>query len=80
LDVDVLFLDDEVVSEPDLQIPHPRWKGRLFVVIPLVDVDPGWVDPETGWTVDEVARRAGWTKDSLERVASPDALLPVEIP
>jgi 2-amino-4-hydroxy-6-hydroxymethyldihydropteridine diphosphokinase len=53
LDVDVLLVGDEVVSEPDLEVPHPRLHERAFVRIPLADVAPdveaalpGSVDPE----------------------------------
>ncbi len=40
LDVDVLLVDDLVVDEPDLQVPHPRMWDRAFVLIPLHDVAP----------------------------------------
>src|SRR5439155_8106254 len=42
LDVDVLLVGDEQVDEPDLVVPHPRMKGRAFVLVPLADLDPAW--------------------------------------
>lgn len=69
LDVDVIFLGDVVLTEGDLRIPHPRWRSRPFVVVPLLELDPEWRDPETGQTVRDVARAGGWAKNSLERVA-----------
>lgn len=52
LDVDVLYIDDERVEEPDLVVPHPRWRERAFVMIPLGELAPdllhGWVDPDQG--------------------------------
>jgi len=52
LDVDVIYIDDEVVDEPDLIVPHPRWRERAFVMIPLGELAPdlldGWVDLEKG--------------------------------
>jgi 2-amino-4-hydroxy-6-hydroxymethyldihydropteridine diphosphokinase len=46
LDVDVLLVGDEVVDEPDLQVPHPRMWERGFVLIPLADLAPDLVpDP-----------------------------------
>ncbi len=44
LDVDVLLVGDEHVSEPDLVVPHPRLLERGFVIAPLRDLDPGLVD------------------------------------
>ena len=43
LDVDVLLVDDLVVDEPDLQVPHPRLWERAFVLIPLADLAPDLV-------------------------------------
>ncbi len=40
IDVDVLLYDDVTTTEPDLAIPHPRMTERLFVVLPLLDIDP----------------------------------------
>lgn len=46
LDVDVLLVGDEVVDEPDLQVPHPRLWERAFVLVPLADLAPDLVpDP-----------------------------------
>ncbi len=44
LDVDVLWIDDVTVDEPDLQVPHPRMWERRFVLAPLRDLAPDLVD------------------------------------
>ena len=60
LDVDVLWIDGETVSEPDLEVPHPRMRDRAFVMVPLGELAPdlveGWDDPDVG----EVRRLADW--------------------
>ncbi|MEG1979701.1 MAG: 2-amino-4-hydroxy-6-hydroxymethyldihydropteridine diphosphokinase, partial [Victivallaceae bacterium] len=38
LDIDIIFFGDEVVESPELIIPHPRWKERLFVLVPLAEL------------------------------------------
>ena len=52
LDVDVVYVDGELVDEPDLIVPHPRWRDRAFVMIPLGELAPdlldGWEDPGEG--------------------------------
>lgn len=45
IDVDILFSGDEVVDSDLLQVPHPRWTERRFVVEPLADVCPDLVLP-----------------------------------
>ncbi|GBD23722.1 Bifunctional folate synthesis protein [bacterium HR29] len=41
IDIDILFYGNERVSEPDLEIPHPRITERPFVLLPLAEVWPG---------------------------------------
>jgi 2-amino-4-hydroxy-6-hydroxymethyldihydropteridine diphosphokinase len=43
LDVDVLWVEGEVVHEPDLVVPHPRMGERRFVLAPLRDLAPDLV-------------------------------------
>jgi 2-amino-4-hydroxy-6-hydroxymethyldihydropteridine diphosphokinase len=48
LDLDVLWIDGEVIDEPELRVPHPRLCERWFALAPLFDVVPAPVDPRTG--------------------------------
>lgn len=48
LDLDILWIEGEVVSAPDLAVPHPRLTERVFALRPLLDVAPDAVDPCTG--------------------------------
>lgn len=38
IDLDLLFYGTEYCNERDLQLPHPRWKERLFVLVPLLEL------------------------------------------
>ena len=65
IDVDILLYGDCVVnlSEPDLEIPHPRMTQRAFVLVPLAEIAPDTGVPPQGDTVrrllDEVDGREG---------------------
>ncbi len=39
LDIDLLLFGDLRVTEPDLEVPHPRMHERGFVLAPLEDLD-----------------------------------------
>ena len=38
IDLDLLFFGTEFYCDEKLQIPHPRWMERKFVLIPLSDL------------------------------------------
>ena len=38
IDLDILLFGTETHHEEGLEIPHPRWSQRLFVLIPLLDL------------------------------------------
>jgi 2-amino-4-hydroxy-6-hydroxymethyldihydropteridine diphosphokinase len=38
IDIDFLFYGNEVLNYETLELPHPRWKERLFVLTPLNDL------------------------------------------
>lgn len=69
LDLDLLAFDDVTISEPGLVVPHPRLSERLFVLVPLGEVAPQWVDAQTGRTVSQLLHTlALTTKDKHNAV------------
>ena len=45
LDIDLLAMDTEVRSSPELDLPHPRAHERAFVLLPWSLLDPDFVIP-----------------------------------
>lgn len=45
IDLDILYLGDQRVTDEDLELPHPRMFGRAFVMKPLADIRPELVLP-----------------------------------
>ena len=45
IDIDIIFYDNQIISEENLAIPHPRFAERDFVLKPLSDITPDFVDP-----------------------------------
>jgi 2-amino-4-hydroxy-6-hydroxymethyldihydropteridine diphosphokinase len=56
LDLDLILLGDRVVVETGLEVPHPRFRERFFVLGPLAEVAPEMVDPVSGMTVGQLLR------------------------
>jgi 2-amino-4-hydroxy-6-hydroxymethyldihydropteridine diphosphokinase len=51
LDLDLILFGEQQIEEPGLVVPHPRFRERLFVLEPLAEVAPGWIDPATGKSI-----------------------------
>lgn len=57
LDLDILFYEDIQLDLPGLRVPHPLMSERLFVLKPLAEIEPDWVHPELGTSVQEMLNR-----------------------
>jgi len=45
IDIDVLTYDDQITDDPHITLPHPRMHERLFVLVPLCELNPYYVHP-----------------------------------
>ena len=54
IDIDILFYGSFVVATPGLQIPHPRFAERRFVLAPMAELAPELRDPRTRRTMREM--------------------------
>ena len=57
LDLDLLFFENIQLDLPGLKVPHPLMGERLFVLKPLVEIEPDWVHPGLGLSVREMLNR-----------------------
>jgi 2-amino-4-hydroxy-6-hydroxymethyldihydropteridine diphosphokinase len=51
LDLDLLLFDYVTLQTPELTIPHPRMNDRAFVLVPLAEIAPTWIEPITGLSI-----------------------------
>jgi len=54
IDIDILVFGNSIIETPALQIPHPRFRQRRFVLAPLADLAPDLRDPVTRKPVREL--------------------------
>jgi 2-amino-4-hydroxy-6-hydroxymethyldihydropteridine diphosphokinase len=57
LDLDLILFGDQTIQEKGLEVPHPRFRERRFVLEPLAELAPDLVDPVTGLTVRQLLAR-----------------------
>ena len=54
IDVDIIYAGNQIIDGGGLEVPHPRWAERRFVVQPLCDVRPELVLPEVHKPVSDI--------------------------
>ncbi len=54
LDLDILLWGNTEISEPGLEIPHPRLADRAFVLIPIAEIAPQIIVPGHEKTVSQL--------------------------
>lgn len=45
IDIDILFYNDEIITEDKLSIPHPKIPERMFTLLPLSELDRSMIHP-----------------------------------
>ena len=54
IDIDILSYGSKIIDNNDLVIPHPEIQNRSFVLMPMLELSPEWLHPETGITINEL--------------------------
>lgn len=54
VDLDILFWGSKILDSDDLKIPHPGACERRFVLEPLAEIAPDFIDPRSGRSISEI--------------------------
>ncbi|MDB5199678.1 MAG: folK [Chitinophagaceae bacterium] len=63
IDIDILFFNDEIISDPGLTVPHPEIQNRKFALIPMDEIAPGFIHPVFKKSIESLLSTS---KDELE--------------
>ena len=67
IDIDIVLYGSSVVSTAALEIPHPRFRERRFVLAPMADLAPELRDPVTRRTLRDLL--AATAEQSVRKVS-----------
>jgi 2-amino-4-hydroxy-6-hydroxymethyldihydropteridine diphosphokinase len=63
IDIDILLVDNLILKEPQLTVPHPAMLDRDFVLVPLLEVAPQLIHPQNGKPLAEfISSKPGLTR------------------
>ena len=54
IDIDIITLGRLRIDTETLQVPHPRYNERRFVLVPLAEIKPDFICPGDGLTVQQM--------------------------
>jgi len=54
LDLDLLLYGSLILDTPSLQLPHPRMAERSFVLLPLAEIAPDLIHPQSNKTMKQL--------------------------
>jgi 2-amino-4-hydroxy-6-hydroxymethyldihydropteridine diphosphokinase len=74
IDIDLLYLGDEILIGGELTLPHPRIGERRFVLQPLADIRPDLVLPGQTKAVAEILAGLQADESQLVRMSGPARL------
>ncbi len=71
LDIDVIAFNEEIIATKNLTVPHPYMQERLFVMIPMRDLNLDWRHPILQKYLPELLK-ASEDKSQIKKVQSLD--------
>ena len=68
MDLDILYYDSLILETQQLCIPHYKNIDRRFVLEPLMEIEPEFVDPKSGKSVKEMLLEIDFNKQPIKKI------------
>lgn len=65
IDLDLILLGSSVIEDAELTVPHPRFRERAFVLLPLAEIAGSACDPVTGERLESLLRACPGRSDAV---------------
>jgi 2-amino-4-hydroxy-6-hydroxymethyldihydropteridine diphosphokinase len=62
IDIDILFYNNKVIKSDKLIIPHPKIQERMFVLVPMAELQPDLIHPELHVPISQLKNECRDTK------------------
>jgi|TARA_B110001454_G_C12709538_1_gene430129 2-amino-4-hydroxy-6-hydroxymethyldihydropteridine diphosphokinase len=73
IDIDILFIQEQVINSPELQVPHSYLHKRSFVLVPLAEISPNIIHPQIGLRIESLRDlRPLAERRSILKISDPD--------
>jgi 2-amino-4-hydroxy-6-hydroxymethyldihydropteridine diphosphokinase len=59
MDIDILFYNNDIISEMNLKVPHPHLQDRRFVLAPLSQIAGEFIHPVLGKSITALLSECG---------------------
>ncbi len=63
IDIDIILYENQIIETQELQIPHPRFTQRKFVLLPMQDLSWQWKHPQTQQNLQQIIKECTDTSD-----------------
>ena len=63
IDIDIILYENQIIETQELQIPHPRFTQRKFVLLPMQDLSWQWKHPQTQQNLEQIIKECTDTSD-----------------
>lgn len=66
IDLDIIFYENEIIEKENLIIPHKEFSRRNFVLYPLNDIAPDFVDPYSKKSINQILQTSNFSEEIYE--------------
>lgn len=54
IDIDIIAVENQILELKNLELPHKEYINRKFVLLPLYEIEPNWIDPKTNVSIEKL--------------------------